>query len=152
MAATGRVRVYVKRQLRLDRLTFDQNKMYRIGTIAVGTVKDRVKQALNDQDARAKPLTKKYAIRKSKTKGGRAYRDLTFTGDMLNSYVVRTLSGTSAVARPDKANEGKARGNNKIERWISYSRKNVAMIVKEAEDILYEAAQQAIKTVPGNIP
>jgi hypothetical protein len=72
------VRVYLKKQLRLDRLNFRQRQMYELGSAGVAAVKARLAAAQCPADSPAKPLTKRYAIFKTrKGKGNR--RNLMFT-------------------------------------------------------------------------
>jgi hypothetical protein len=149
--AQQRVRLYIKKKLVIDgRLTFDQKRMYRIGTIAVGEVKDRVKRALNETDSKSKPLNTRYAIRKTRF-GKRNVRDLSYTGDMLNNFTLRTVSDNEAFGRnTTKKNQDKARGNNLRERWVVYSRKNADVVVKAANDEFNQGVRQIVKSVPGN--
>jgi len=132
------VRVYQKKQLRLDRLNFRQHQMFKIGNVGVAAVKNRVGAALGPNDSPAKPLTKRYAIRKTRLgKGNR--RNLTFTGDMLRNFQVRTVSENRAKAslstRKDRI---KAWVNQKIEPWVVFSPKNRAAVLEAARRVLNE--------------
>jgi len=132
------VRVYQKKQLRLDRLNFRQQQMFKIGNVGVAAVKNRVGAALGPNDSPAKPLTKRYAIRKTRLgKGNR--RNLTFTGDMLRNFQVRTVSENRAKAslstRKDRI---KAWVNQKIEPWVVFSPKNRAAVLEAARRVLNE--------------
>jgi len=132
------VRVYQKKQLRLDLLNFRQHQMFKIGNVGVAAVKNRVGAALGPSDAPAKPLTKRYAIRKTRLgKGNR--RNLTFTGDMLRNFMVRTVSENRAAAslstRKDRI---KAWVNQKIEPWVVFSPKNRAAVLEAARRVLDE--------------
>src|ERR1017187_6092243 len=76
------IRVYQKKQIRLDRLSFRQTQMFKVGNVGVAAVKNRVAAAQGPTDSSAKPLAKRYAIWKTKIgKGNR--RNLMLTGDML---------------------------------------------------------------------
>jgi len=132
------VRIWFKRQLRVEHLSFRQRQMLTIGTVGVAAVKNRVTAALGPEDTAAKPLTKRYAI--WKTKRGRGNRrNLTFTGDMLRNFQVRTVSENRARAglstRKDRI---KAWVNQKIEPWIVFSPKNKAAVVEAARRVLNE--------------
>jgi hypothetical protein len=132
------VRIWFKRQLRVEHLSFRQRQMLTIGTVGVAAVKNRVTAALGPEDTPAKPLTKRYAI--WKTKRGRGNRrNLTFTGDMLRNFQVRTVSENRARAglstRKDRI---KAWVNQKIEPWIVFSPKNKAAVVEAARRVLNE--------------
>jgi hypothetical protein len=82
------VRVYQKKQIRLDRLNFRQTQMFKIGNVGVAAVKNRLAAAQGPDDGSAKPLTKRYAIWKTKLgKGNR--RNLMLSGDMLRNFMVR---------------------------------------------------------------
>src|SRR6266545_4185681 len=124
------IRIYQKKQIRLDRLNFRQHQMFKIGNVGVAAVKNRVTAALGPSDSPAKPLTKRYAIRKTRlAKGNR--RNLTFTGDMLRNFLVRTVSENRAKAslttRKDRI---KAWVNQKIEPWAVFSPRNRAAVVE----------------------
>jgi hypothetical protein len=132
------VRIWQKKQIRLDRLNFKQHQMFKIGNVGVGAVKNRVGAAFGPSDAPAKPLTKRYAIRKTRLgKGNR--RNLTLTGDMLRNFMVRTVSGNRARAglstRKDRI---KAWVNQKIEPWVVFSPKNKAAVLEAARRVLNE--------------
>jgi hypothetical protein len=132
------VRIWEKKQIRLDRLNFKQREMFKLGTVGVAAVKNRVQAALGPSDAPAKPLTKRYAIWKTKRgKGNR--RNLTFTGDLLRNFQVRTVSQRQAKAglstRKDRI---KAWVNQKIEPWIVFSPKNKAAVVEATRRVLDE--------------
>ncbi len=66
------IRIYPKKQIRLDGLNFRQTRMFKIGNVGVAAVKNRVTAAQGPTDSSAKPLTKRYAI--WKTKLGRGNR------------------------------------------------------------------------------
>lgn len=132
------VRVYQKKQIRLDLLNFRQNAMFKIGNVGVAAVKNRVTAALGPNDSPAKPLTKRYAIRKTKLgKGNR--RNLTFTGDLLRNFQVRTVSENKARAslstRKDRI---KAWINQKIEPWAVFSPKNRDAVLEAARRVVRE--------------
>ena len=140
----GSVRVYQKKQIRLDRLNFRQAQMFKIGNVGVAAVKNRAQAAQGPTDAAAKPLTKRYAIRKTKLgKGNR--RNLTFSGDMLRNLMVRTVSEKAAKAglstRKDRI---KAWANQKIEPWLVFSPKNKAAVVEATRRVLNEVKQRLL--------
>jgi len=132
------VRIWQKKQIRFDRLNFKQHQMFKVGNVGVAAVKNRVGAALGPSDAPAKPLTKRYAIRKTRLgKGNR--RNLTLTGDMLRNFMVRTVSENRARAglstRKDRI---KAWVNQKIEPWVVFSPKNRAAVLEAARGGLDE--------------
>lgn len=130
------VRVYVKKQLRLDLLQFKQRQMYELGNVGLADVKRRLVAAQGPEDAAAKPLKRGYAIWKTrKGKGNR--RNLTFSGDLLRNFKVRTVSEAQAKAsvstRKDRI---KAWANQQKEAWIVFSPKNKGVVVAEARKML----------------
>ena len=136
------VRVYVKKQVRLERLNFSQRQMFKVGSVGVAAVKNRLAAAQGPTDAPAKPLTKNYAIRKSKWhKGNR--RNLYLSGAMLRNFMVRTVSERSARAslttRKDRI---KAWANQKIEQWLVFSPKNRAAVMEAAHRVFREAVKR----------
>ena len=130
------VRVYQKKQLRLDSLNFRQRQMYELGMAGVGAIKTRLAAARGPDDGPAKPLTKRYAIWKTrKGKGNR--RNLSFTGEMLSNFTVRTVSENRARANVSSRKARiKAWVNQKREAWMVLSPKNKASVVGAARKML----------------
>ena len=138
------VRVYQKKQIRLDLLNFRQHQMFQIGTVGVAAVKNRVTAAQGPTDAPAKPLTKRYAIWKTKLgKGNR--RTLVLTGAMLANFQVRSVSENRARAglstRKDRI---KAWVNQKIEPWVVFSPKNRAAVREATRRMLAEMTPRLV--------
>lgn len=138
------VRVWQKKQLRLDLLNFRQHQLFKIGTVGVAAVKNRVQAGLGVDDQPAKPLTKRYAIRKNKLgKGNR--RNLMLTGDMLRNLSLRTVSEKAAKAgltsRKDRI---KAWANQKIEQWLAFSPRNKMAVVEAARRVMVEATKRLV--------
>ena len=132
------VRVYQKKQIRLDRLNFRQAQMFKIGNVGVAAVKNRAQAAQGPTAAAAKPLTKRYAIWKTKLgKGNR--RNLMLTGDMLRNFLVRTVSENKAKANNSTRKDRlKAWINQKIEPWVVFSPKNKAAVAESARRVLLD--------------
>jgi len=138
MAASARV--FVKKQVRIDHLTFHQQAMFKIGTVGVAAVKNRVGSAQGPTDGAAKPLTKRYAIRKS-TLGKGNRRNLMFTGNMLRNFQVRTVSDNKAKAsNSTRKDRIKAWANQQREPWIVLSPKNVGTVIEAGRRVLAEMA------------
>ena len=138
------VRVWQKKQIRLDRLSFSQRQMFAIGNVGVAAVKNRVQAALGSNDSAAKPLSKGYAIRKTKMgKGNR--RNLTLTGDMLRNFQVRTVSEKQAKAsNSTRKDRIKAWINQKHEPWVVFSPKNTAAVMAAGNRVLQEGAKRMV--------
>ena len=138
------VRIYQKKQIRLDRLNFRQAQLFKIGNVGVAAVKNRVQAAQGPSDSPAKPLTKRYAIRKTRLGRGNR-RNLSFTGDMLRNLTVRTVSEKAAKAglstRKDRI---KAWANQKIEPWLVFSPKNKSAVAEAARRVFQEAAKRLV--------
>src|SRR5689334_8485767 len=134
------VRVYQKKQIRLDRLNFRQAQMFKIGNVGVASVKNRLAVAQGPDDGSAKPLTKRYAIWKTKLgKGNR--RNLMLSGDMLRNFMVRTVSENKAKAsNSTRKDRVKAWITNKIEPWAVFSPKNRIVVQQTAQQALNEIA------------
>ena len=130
------VRVYQKKQLRLDLLNYHQGQMYGLGMVAVQSSKERLAAARGPDDGPAKPLTKRYAIWKTrKGKGNR--RNLWLTGEMLSNFTVRTVSENRASANVSSRKARiKAWANQKREAWMVFSPKNKAAVVDAARKML----------------
>ena len=105
------VRIWQKKQVRLDRLNFKQTQMFRIGTVGVAAVKNRLAAAQGPSDAPAKPLTKRYAIQKTKLGLGNWW-NLSFTGNMLRNLQVRTVS-------ENKSRAGLSTRKDRIKAWAN---------------------------------
>lgn len=138
------VRVWQKKQLRLDLLNFRQSQMFKIGNVGVGVVKNRLSAALGPEDSSAKPLSKRYAIRKTKLGLGNR-RNLSFTGDMLRNLAVRTVSENRAKAglstRKDRI---KAWANQKIQEWLAFSPRNKAAVVEATRRVFEEMKKRLL--------
>jgi hypothetical protein len=138
------VRIYHKKQIRLDRLNVRQHQMFKIGTVGVAAVKNRLASALGPQDAPAKPLTKRYAIYKTKLGRGNR-RNLTFSGDLLRNFQVRTVSESRAKAsvstRKDRI---KAWINQKIEPWMVFSPRNRDAVVEATRRVMNEIKSRLV--------
>jgi hypothetical protein len=154
------VRVFFKKEIRLDRLNFRQQSMFKIGTVGVAAVKNRLADAQGADDGPAKPLSKRYAIWKTKMgKGNR--RNLVFSGEMLRNFMVRTVSENRAKAsvtgrstiKTIRNKRGKLIGvenkvkawvTNKIQPWMTFSPKNEKSVVEAANRVLTEAAPRLV--------
>jgi hypothetical protein len=138
------VRIWQRKQIRLDLLTFRQGQMFKIGNVGVAAVKNHVGAALGPSDAPAKPLTKRYAIWKTRRGCGNR-RNLTLTGDLLRNFQVRTVSENKARAglstRKDRI---KAWINQKIEPWVVFSPKNRAAVLEATRRVLAEMAPRLV--------
>ena len=132
------VRVFYKKQVRIDQMNFRQQSMLKIGTVGVAAVKNRLAAAQGPTDSSAKPLTKRYAIRKTQLgKGNR--RNLMMTGDMLRNFQVRTVSDNKAKANNSTRKDRlKAWINQKIEPWVVVSPKNKAAAAESARRVLLD--------------
>lgn len=146
MSRPTSVRVFVKKQRQIGHLTFRQVNMLKIGTVALATVKNRVQAAKNADDGPAKPLAKYYAKWKSKKLRKRAVRDLTFTGDMINTLQVRTVNNNYAQARHSTA-KGRAKANRQqqLQPWMLYSPANQRDIHRAAKMIFGEMISRLIQ-------
>ena len=132
------VRVWQKKQIRLDRLNFKQHQIFKLGTVGVAAVKNRVQAAQGAHDTPAKPLTKGYAIRKTKLGRGNR-RDLMLTGDMLRNFQVRTVSEKTAKAsNSTRKDRIKAWANQRIEPWVVFSPKNRHAVLEAGRRLVAE--------------
>ena len=138
------VRVFYKKQVRIDRMNFRQQAMLKVGTVGVAAVKNRLAASLDSNDAPSKPLTKWYARRKTRLGLGDK-RDLSFTGDMLRNFQVRTVTENKAKAN-NSSRKGRLKAwiNQKIEPWVLFSPKNQKATQESANRILKEMAPTLI--------
>ena len=132
------IRIYQKKQIRLDRLNFRQAQMFKIGNVGVAALKNRLAAAEGPTDGSAKPLTKRYAIWKTKLgKGNR--RNLMLSGEMQRNFQVRTVSENRAKAsNSTRKDRIKAWITNKIEPWIVFSARNRTAVLDATNRILIE--------------
>ena len=134
------VRVFYKKQVRIDQMNFRQQSMLKIGTVGVAAVKNRLAASLDSNDAPSKPLTKGYARQKTRL-GLPPKRDLMLTGDMLRNFQVRTVSDNQAKAN-NSSRKGRLKAwiNQKIQPWVLFSPKNQKAVAESASKILKEMA------------
>jgi len=138
------VRVFFKKQVRIDQMNFRQQAMFKIATVGVAAVKNRLAAAQGPTDSAAKPLTKRYAIQKTKL-GRSNRRDLMLTGDMLRNFQVRTVSDNKAKAsNSTRKDRLKAWINQKIEPWAVFSARNEAAVAEAARRVLREMQPKLI--------
>ncbi len=134
MAAS--IRIWEKKQLRLDKLTPMEREMVDIGSAMLLSVFQRFSKALGPTDAPAKPLTKGYAIFKSKQHRGNR-RDLKLTGDMLRNLSLRTVTDTSAkAALTSQKQRVKGWANAKRQPWLVLSPANRKAVHDRAQRIM----------------
>jgi hypothetical protein len=139
------VRIWFLKQLRVDHLNFRQLEMLKLGTVGLAAVKNRLAAGLGPNDAPAKPLTKRYAIYKSKRLRRRAVRDLSLTGSMLGNLSVRTVSERAAKAALTSRKERmKGLANMRHEAWLVFSPRNRAAVLEAARRILREITPRLI--------
>jgi hypothetical protein len=134
------ISIYVKKQISVNRLNFKQHQMLKIGNVGVAAVKNRAVAALGPHDSPARPLTKRYAIRKTRLgKGNR--RNLTFTGSLLRNLQVRSVTENRARAGlSTRKGRIKAWINQRIEPWLVFSPKNRSAVIEAARRVLVESA------------
>ena len=133
-----------KKQARIDRLNVRQAQMFKIGNVGLAAVKNRLAAAQGPTDGAAKPLSRYYAIRKTKMgKGNR--RNLMLTGDMLRNFQVRTVSENKAKAsNSTRKDRIKAWITQKIEPWVVFSPKNREVVHQTAQKMLAEIAPRLV--------
>ena len=138
------VRIYQKKEARLDRLNVRQAQMFKIGNVGLASVKNRLAAAQGPNDGAAKPLSRYYAIRKTKMGRGNR-RDLMLTGNMLRNFQVRTVSENKAKAsNSTRKDRIKAWITSKIEPWAVFSPKNRVVVHETAQKLLAEIAPRLV--------
>jgi hypothetical protein len=139
------VRIWHKKQLRVDHLNFRQFQMLKIGTVGLAAVKNRLAAGLGPNDAPAKPLTKRYAIYKSKVLRRRAIRDLSLTGNLLRNLTLRTVSEKAAKASLTSRKERiKGQAAERIEPWLVFSPANNRAVMEAARRIFREITPRLV--------
>ena len=129
----------------MDHLNFRQLEMLKLGTVGLAAVKNRLAAGLGPTDGPAKPLTKRYAIYKSKRLRRRAVRDLSLTGSMLGNLSVRTVSERAAKAALTSRKERiKGLVNMRREPWLVFSPRNRAAVLEAARRLLREITPRLI--------
>ena len=138
------VRIWQKKRIVIDHLSFRQFQMVKIGTVGLAVMKNRVRAALGPDDGAAKPLTKRYAIQKTRLgKGNR--RNLTFTGKMLDNLTLRTVSeNRSKAALTSRKDRIKGWANSKIQPWLVFSPKNRAAVTEAARRVFQESVKRLL--------
>lgn len=137
-------RIYQKKQLIFNQLSFVHRDMVKIGTVSVAAMKNRLAASQGPEDGPAKPLTKRYAIYKTRLGRGNR-RNLRLTGRMLNNFMLRTVTEVSAKASLTSRKERiKGWANQKIEPWVALSPKNQAAVREAARRVLAEAKDRLL--------
>jgi hypothetical protein len=113
--------------------SFERRQMLALGLFAVNQIKSRVKRSVGSDDSPFKPLSKGYAIQKTKAGHGNR-RDMTFSGEMLNAFSVR-YADASQVRMDITTTMGriKAWANEERTPWYGFSRFDQAAIIREAQ-------------------
>jgi hypothetical protein len=138
------VRIWQKKRIVLDFLNFRQRDMVKIGTVGVAAVKNRLEAAQGPGDTAAKPLTKRYAIYKSKLRKGNR-RNLRLTGDMLRNLTLRTVSEKSAKASLTSRKERiKGWANQKLQPWLVFSPRNRQAVMEAARRVFREGLKRKV--------
>ena len=143
------VRIWFKKTVQVDHLSFKQRDVLRIGSAGLLDLKRRVASGLNTEDQPAKPLSKRYAIRKSRLRRGNK-RDLFLSGRMLSNLTIRSVSDKRVTARLTSAKERlKAAVNQRRERWLAFSPANTRAVLDTARKVLAEARRRLIVPIIG---
>lgn len=143
------VKIWVKKQLRLEPLTVRQREMVRVGAAGLLSVFKRLSQARGPEDGPAKPLTKRYAIRKSRMGRGNR-RDLNLTGDMLRNLKLRTVTDNEAKAALTSRKERvKGTVNTRREVWLVFSPTDRQVVINTLQAVLNEKMKQMVATKAG---
>ncbi len=135
---SGFVRIHVRRQVRLGHLNFEQFEMSQIGRVGLAAVKARIAAHTGPDDQPSKPLTRNYAIWKTRQGKGK-YRNLRLTGAMLQNLTLRSVSENAARAGfTTKKQRQKAQANTNIEPFVIFSPKNAIAVMAAAEKRFHE--------------
>ena len=170
------VRIWVKKKLQLDTLTFKQRDMVTIGSTGLLRVFKRVAAAQGPNDGPAKPLRPYYARYKSRMRKGNR-RNLWMTGQMLGTLKLRTVSDNRAYAavganaRSEKrliktkdkkwtrkgiferllTNKDVAQANQDRERWVIFSPANQQAVINKAREIFLQIKDRLVVSKPGAV-
>ncbi|MCS7023889.1 MAG: hypothetical protein NZV14_03755 [Bryobacteraceae bacterium] len=129
----------------MDHLNFHQFQMLKLGTVGLAAVKNRLAAGLGPTDGPAQPLTKRYAIYRSKRRKRRAVRHLSLTGNILCNLSVRTVNDPAAKAALSSRRERiKGLANQRREPWLVFSPRNRAAVVVAARRMLRETTPQLL--------
>jgi hypothetical protein len=147
----GRVRVFFRRKLRFDLLDFDRQRMFRIGNFGLAEVRRRIDRAVGPEDGKVKPLSKSYAVRKSRAGLGntRNLRGFGKGGNMLDNLKVRTVALNEVRAFFSlQRNRDKAAGNERREPFLVFSPRNVRRIAELTDRVFKrEIVPNVVKTI-----
>jgi hypothetical protein len=166
------VRVYVKKQLRLDLLTLSQRKMYEIGMVGLDSIKKRVARGGGPNDGAAPALRsnkwkaiklhnnlkpfrdlhgtglmwpeKEQDIEKRRAQKTWDKRKLKKVGHLMEQLTVRGVSDTRAVISVStRAGRKKAAGNRKM---LGFSPRNNQDIARSVYATIKEMKGKMVKT------
>lgn len=131
-------RIFVKKRIFIEHLTFSQRQMFKLATVALAEVKDRLRRNRDVKDNVAKPLTRWYANIKRKL-GKNPWRDFEKSGDMLRNLQVRTVTDKRArMENSTRKGRAKARALGMMSPWLLYSPHNQRRLHAVAKQILFE--------------
>lgn len=130
------VRIYVKRQIAVNRLNFDQKTMLALGNVALSSRKESVTKGQTVEGSAAAPLRKRYAKRKAKL-GLKPIRDLVFSGELMRGWLVRTVSDNRAHASwSTRRNRKVAAENDRREKFIGFSKTDERSVTVAGQRLL----------------
>jgi hypothetical protein len=156
------VRIYVRKQIRLDRLNFSQRNMYTLGQVTLRSVLNRVSHARNAQDQAAAPLKNEIWKRIKMSRGLRPIRDLRGTGMMtqktgnkkgrlknvghlLDQILVRSVSNNTANIEEPSTQYGRWKARAKANRaMLMLSPSNRRDVINAFQQVLNAAVKQLV--------
>ena len=137
-------RIFVKKRIFIEHLTFSQRQMFKLATVALAEVKDRLHRNRDVKDNVAKPLTRWYA-RIKQARGLNPWRDFRKSGDMLRNLQVRTVTDKRArMENSTRKGREKARALGMMSPWLLYSPHNQRRLHTVAQQILFEKPPAAL--------
>lgn len=157
----GFVKVYVKKQIQLDKMNVGQKEMLALSSLGLRSIKERVQNAQNTQDGPAKPLARGYAVAKMKMRGIQKAtgvpvrpisnrRDLTLTGKMLANLGIRSVSENRAFSGWTSLKERlKATNNQRLEAFVDFSPKNTKVVFELAQKLVAGRVKRLVITRGG---
>jgi hypothetical protein len=121
---------------------FGMRKLHHLRILMVGldSIRSRLARGIGETDGPTKPLTKRYAIYKSRVTRSRSIRDLRLTGELLDGLKPRYADDTKAVA---DASGRKGRMKARIYRdLLRFSPQDQEAMREMAADVFAEQVEQ----------
>ena len=138
------LKLKINRTPRISSIRFTRSEMREIGTAVRDAEVDRIHQGLKPDLSAAKPLSRGYAITKTRKTGGRAIRDWRLKNDLPASLKVTVASPELAIIKFPAETVRKALVRERSDDMFSMSERGEDAGNKLAQNYLEKAVKRAV--------